>query len=230
MNNSKTPFIIQKPMVDQGAAIERESLAAVEREAASFPRFSSFNPAEREVVKRLIHATTCFKEVIERIHFTASAIEKIQSLLTGGATIITDTTMIQSGISHSYTGKYSNQVVCHVSRSDVIEDAVAMKVTRSQLAVQRAIEENLNRPILLACGNAPTFLYSAIETLIRNQFDPEQIALIAFPVGFINVVEAKAYALGFMDHFGVEGIVMRDRFGSSPMVVSAIHAIYKLIQ
>jgi len=38
---------------------------------------------------------------------------------------------------------------------------------------------------------APTFIYSAINTLIDENIDLKRVALILFPVGFVNVIEAK---------------------------------------
>lgn len=81
----------------------------------------------------------------------------------------------------------------------------------------------------MACGNAPTFLYSAIKTIIESGRRLDNVAILAFPVGFINVVESKEYTKSFMEHYGVEGIVMQGRYGASTLVVSTLHAIYRLI-
>lgn len=222
-------FSLQQPRLMAGPDIERESLAHVQRECERYPRFHSFRAGEREVIKRLIHTSTCFQQVIDGIFFTPQAIEKTAALLQRGCIILSDTTMIQAGLSAPLLKKWDNRAVCHVSRPDVVEDAERTGVTRSHLAVSRALLENRDVPTLLACGNAPTFLYSAIETFVQNRLDPGNLAIIAFPVGFVNVIESKAYTKSFLGHFGVEGMILEGPFGSSPMVVSAIHAIYRLI-
>ena len=83
--------------------------------------------------------------------------------------------------------------------------------------------------MILACGNAPTFLYSAINTLIKSSRRMDNVAILAFPVGFVNVVESKEYTRLFMEHYGAQGIVMNGRYGASTLVVSALHAVYRLI-
>ncbi len=84
--------------------------------------------------------------------------------------------------------------------------------------------------MILACGNAPTFIYAAINTLLDQGVDLKNVALLLFPVGFVNVVESKDYGKRFCDHYGVSGIIMEGRFGSSTMTVATLHAIYKLIK
>ncbi|NPA82654.1 MAG: precorrin-8X methylmutase, partial [Epsilonproteobacteria bacterium] len=66
-------------------------------------------------------------------------------------------------------------------------------------------------------------------TLVQRGADTKNIALLVFPVGFVNVVESKEYTMEFLDYFNAEGIVMRGRFGSSTMAVASLHAIYRLI-
>ena len=84
--------------------------------------------------------------------------------------------------------------------------------------------------MILACGNAPTFIYAAINTLIEQKVDLKNVAFLLFPVGFVNVVESKDYSRRFCDHFDVAGIIMQGRFGSSTMTVATLHAIFKLIK
>ena len=84
--------------------------------------------------------------------------------------------------------------------------------------------------MVLACGNAPTFIYAAINTLIRLKVNLDNVILLLFPVGFVNVVESKEYGREFMEHFGVEGVILEGRYGASTMVVASLHASYRLIR
>lgn len=223
-------FKIKEPSINIGDEIETQSLEAIESEAKEYSKFLKFNYGEQEVIKRLIHATTCFNEVIENIYFSDNAISNIQNILKDGAKIIVDTNMIKSGISDFYLKKYSNEVICLVNEKRVFELAKENNTTRSYSAINLAIKENKDTPLILACGNAPTFIYSAIKTLIEEKIDLKRVAILTFPVGFINVVEAKEYSKEFMDHYNSTGIIMQGRFGSSTMIVSTIHAIYKLLK
>lgn len=222
-------FVIQEPLVAEGGDIEAKSLQAIETEASTYPKFLELDGEQREVVKRQIHATTCFSEVLNNVYFSQNGVPKIKELLAQGAAIIVDTNMIRSGLSDFYLSKYKNEVICYVNEPQIYEEAKKLGSTRSYAAVKKAIEEDNDRPIILACGNAPTFLYSAIKTLIESGRRLDNVAILAFPVGFINVVESKEYTKSFMEHYGVEGIIMQGRYGASTLVVSALHAMYRLI-
>lgn len=223
------PFALQHAPLQDGNAIEARSLEMVEEGCKENPVFQSFSPQEKEVVKRMIHTTTCFDQVIGSIRFLNDGVMGVGGLLKEGAVIITDTSMIRSGISSMYTKKFGNTTTCRVSDEAIVEMAKVEAKTRSHVAVRESILEHRDRPLILACGNAPTFLYSAIETLVTHQMDAKQVGIIAFPVGFVNVVEAKEYTMKYMEYGNSPGLVLEGRFGSSPMVVAALHAIYRQI-
>ncbi|OGI03275.1 MAG: hypothetical protein A2Y25_05080 [Candidatus Melainabacteria bacterium GWF2_37_15] len=219
-----TDFQIKKPEIKDPQEIEDLSLKTISREAATYPAFNKFYPEEQKVAQRMIHTTTCFEQIINNIYFSDNATTRIKDLLKNGAAIITDTNMIKAGLSKNYTEKYGNNVICYVAEVPRQEG-----VTRTDTAVKKALEECNNKPMILACGNAPTFLYAAIEYIVKEKLEISNIALIAMPVGFINVVESKEYTLEFMQKLDVQGIVLKGRYGGSPLVVSTLHALYKAI-
>eukprot|EP01029_Cantina_marsupialis_P010548 TRINITY_DN240049_c0_g2_i1.p1 TRINITY_DN240049_c0_g2~~TRINITY_DN240049_c0_g2_i1.p1 ORF type:complete len:165 (+),score=24.87 TRINITY_DN240049_c0_g2_i1:46-495(+) len=138
--------------------------------------------------------------------------------------------MIKVGLSDFYLKQYDNEVVCYINEPFTYEMAEKNKTTRSYAAVVEAIKRHKDEPLVLACGNAPTFIYAAINTLLEQKVDLNNVAFLLFPVGFVNVVESKAYGRKFCDTFDVAGIIMEGRFGSSTMTVATLHAIYKLIK
>ncbi len=222
-------FQIEQPPVNIGADISIKSFEIIETELAHYSKAAEFDTDQRAVVSRLIHTTSCFDEVLENIHFSPNAINRIQTMLQKGARIIVDVNMIKSGLSSFYLQKYGNEAVCYVNEPFAYKSAATNGTTRSYAAVVEAIRRHRDEPMILACGNAPTFIYAAVNTLIEEQIDLSQVALLLFPVGFVNVVESKEYGMRFGEHFGVPTIIMRGRFGGSPMVVATLHAIYKLI-
>lgn len=222
-------FTLEEPQFRDGTEIEKRSLEIIETEANDYPKFHTFDSEQKEVVKRQIHATTCFEEILENIWFSSDAVPKIKQLLQNQAAIIVDTNMIKSGLSSYYTEKYWNDVICYVNERKMYDLAKESGMTRSYMAVKTAIEEDKERPLILACGNAPTFLYSAVKTLVESGRRIDNVTILAFPVGFVNVVESKEYVKSYMEHAGVEGIIMQGRYGASTLVVSALHAIYRLI-
>lgn len=223
-------FKLEEPPINIGADISEKSFEMIEAEITAYAKYHEFDENEKALVERLIHTTTCFNEVIDNIYFSNNAMLKLKDLLQNKAKLIVDTNMIRSGLSQFYLNKYENEVICYVNEPEVFEMAEKNGTTRSYAAVELAIQKFRDEPMVLACGNAPTFIYAAINTLIKENINLDNVMLLLFPVGFVNVVESKEYGKKFMDHFGAEGIVLQGRYGASTMVVASLHAAYKLIK
>ena len=224
------PFELQEPPVALGADISVRSFETIHEELwRDHPSIADFSADEQAVIERLIHTTSCFEAVLENIHFTPDAVGKIRDLLQEGARIILDVNMIRVGLSSFYLETYGNEAVCYVNESFAFASAKEHGTTRSYAAVVEAIRRHRDEPMILACGNAPTFIYAAVKTLIDEGIDLSRVALVLFPVGFVNVVESKEYGKRFAEAFGVPAIIMEGRFGGSPQGVATLHAIYKTI-
>jgi len=223
-------FKLKEPPINIGDAISVKSFEMIHEEALQYEGFEKFDENQRALVERLIHTTTCFEQVIDNIYFSDNAMLKLKDLLQRKAKLIVDTNMIRSGLSDFYLKKYENEVICYVNEPEVFEMAKKNETTRSYSAVELAIQKFKDEPLVLACGNAPTYIYAAINTLIKLKVDLSNVMLLIFPVGFVNVVESKEYAKEFMQHFGCEGIVLEGRYGASTMVVASLHAAYRLIK
>ena len=223
-------FKQEQPPINIGADISVRSFEMIEEELKEYPKSSEFNHEELEVISRLIHTSTCFDQVLNNIYFTPDAIPKLQKLLLDKAKIIVDVNMIKVGLSSFYLDTYGNEVVCYINEPFTYEEAEKNKTTRSYAAVVEAIKRHKNEPMVFACGNAPTFIYAAINTLLDEGVDLSKVAFILFPVGFVNVVESKDYGKRFCEQFDIPCVVMEGRFGSSTMTVATLHATYKLIK
>jgi precorrin-8X/cobalt-precorrin-8 methylmutase len=202
----------------------------IEEELKAYPKAKEFDHNELEVISRLIHTSTCFEQVVENIYFTQNAIPRIQKLLQRGAKIVVDVNMIKVGLSQFYLDTYKNEVICYINEPFTYQYAKKNRTTRSYGAVVEAIKKHKDKPMILACGNAPTFIYAAINTLLDEGVDLKNIAFILFPVGFVNVVESKDYGKRFCNYYDIPAILMEGRFGSSTMTVATLHATYKLIR
>jgi precorrin-8X/cobalt-precorrin-8 methylmutase len=222
-------FEITPPLIIDPLEIERLSLQQIEKEASIYPAYKSFSDPEQRIIQRMIHATTAFDNIISNIMFTPKVIEKIKNLISSEAVIITDTNMIKTGLNNNLLDKHNNKVICLVGDSEIADLAKKEGTTRTVAAIKTALKLHNSSPKILACGNAPTFLYAMIEYIIKNKMNTNDLALIVMPVGFINVVESKKYTMDFMKHKNIEGIVLDGRYGGSTLVVSCLHAIYKLL-
>jgi len=229
MQNTKE-FIQEQPPINIGADISVKSFEMIEEELQDYPKAKEFDENEIEVISRLIHTSTCFEEVLNNICFTKDAIPRIQKLLLNKAKIIVDVNMIKVGLSDFYLNTYGNEVICYINEPFTYEMAEKNKTTRSYAAVVDAIKKHKDEPMVLACGNAPTFIYAAINTLLDEGVDLKNVAFLLFPVGFVNVVESKDYGKRFCEQFDIPAVIMEGRFGSSTMTVATLHATYKLIK
>ncbi len=223
-------FKQEQPPINIGADISVRSFEIIEKELANYPKAKEFNEEELAVISRLIHTTTCFEQVLENIYFSNNALHRIKRLLLEKAKIIVDVNMIKVGLSQFYLDTYGNEVVCYINEPFTYEYAQKNKTTRSYGAVVEAIKRHKDEPMVLVCGNAPTFIYAAINTLLDEKVDLSKVALLLFPVGFVNVIESKEYAKRFSKSFDVPAVIMQGRFGSSTMGVATLHATYKLIK
>ena len=222
-------FTLKDPEIKDPEKIEELSLQTILNEAKEFERFNAFSEEQQKVVQRMIHSSTCFGEIINNISFSIDSVKHIQVLIKDGASIVVDTNMINAGLSKIYTEKFNNNVICYVADHDVKDISVNEGITRTSAAVKKALKQLNNAHVILACGNAPTFLYSAIETLVKEHWDLKNVVILAMPVGFVNVEESKEYTLEFLKAKNAEGVVLNGRYGGSALVVSCLHSIYKLI-
>jgi len=223
-------FKQEQPPINIGADISVKSFEMIEDELQEYSKAKEFDKNEIEVISRLIHTSTCFEQVLENIFFTKDAIPRMQELLKKRAKIIVDVNMIKVGLSSFYLETYGNEVICYINEPFTYEMAEKNKTTRSYAAVVEAIKMHKDEPLILACGNAPTFIYAAINTLLNEGIDLKNVAFILFPVGFVNVVESKDYGKRFCEKFNIPAVIMEGRFGSSTMTVATLHATYKLIK
>jgi precorrin-8X/cobalt-precorrin-8 methylmutase len=223
-------FVQEQPPINIGANISVKSFQIIEQELKDYPKSKDFDDEQIEVISRLIHTSTCFEQVLNNIFFTKDAISRIKNLLLNKAKIIVDVNMIKVGLSQFYLDTYDNEVICYINEPFTFEEAKKNKTTRSYAAVVEAIKKHKDQPMILACGNAPTFIYAAINTLLDENVDLKNVAFLLFPVGFVNVIESKDYGKRFCEAFDIPAVIMQGRFGSSTMTVATLHATYKLIK
>ena len=199
------------------AKIESESFRIIEEELRQKGR--TIPEDLKHVLLRVIHTTADF-EYLDTMAFSEDVLMAAEDALKRGAHIVTDTTMAMSGINKRRLAQFGGEVHCFIADQDVAEAAPEAGTTRSAAAVHKAVrfsEEN-GIPLLFAVGNAPTALL-ALEDEIGRGYRPELV--IAVPVGFVNVVEAKERIM----EAGVPYICSRGRKGGSNVAAAIVNAI-----
>ena len=194
------------------AEIEQRSMEIIASEMGPV----DFTQEQMPVVKRCIHTSADF-DYAKYLRFPPGAVAAGLAAIRSGCTIVTDTQMARAGINKKVLGKFGGQAVCFMSDEDVAAEARERGETRATVSMERAA--NLQGPVILAIGNAPTALVRACELMEEGRFVPALV--IGVPVGFVNVVESKellAAASG-------EHIVAMGRKGGSNVAATICNAL-----
>lgn len=204
------------------AQIEQRSMEIIEKELGNTSRLS---PAERLVVKRVIHATADF-EYLENMKFSEGVCENVIALFHGALGgsqetihIVTDTMMALSGISKPAASALGIELHCFMSDADVAQVAKEQGITRAVAAMEKAVRLYGDRPLIFAIGNAPTALIQLAEYVKAGRVRP--VLVIGVPVGFVNVVQSKELIM----ECDVPYIVAVGRKGGSTVAAAICNAL-----
>ena len=166
-----------------------------------------------------IHTTADFD--MEDILYTDSlAVETLYNKVKNGTltTIITDVTMVTSGIRKGALQRLGIEAKCYLSDPRVAEMAATQGITRTQAGIRLAVEEYPDA--LFAFGNAPTALMELCDLIRKGKAHPAGI--IAAPVGFVHVKESKHMVKPFKD---IPKIIVEGRKGGSNLAATLCNAI-----
>ena len=166
-----------------------------------------------------IHTTADFD--MENILYTDNgAVETLYNKVKDGSlkTIVTDVTMVTSGIRKGALQRLGIEAKCYLSAPSVAEYASANNITRTQAGIRLAVEEHPDA--LFAFGNAPTALMELCDLIRKGKAHPAGI--IAAPVGFVHVRESKHMVKPFKD---IPKIIVEGRKGGSNLAATLCNAI-----
>ena len=166
-----------------------------------------------------IHTTADFQ--MEDILYTdPGAIERLYRKVVNGELryIISDVTMVTSGIRKGALERLGVEALCYLSDPRVKEMAETLGITRTQAGIRLAVEEHPDA--LFAFGNAPTALMELCELIRKGKAHPAGV--IAAPVGFVHVCESKHMVKPFTD---IPKIIVEGRKGGSNLAATLCNAI-----
>lgn len=205
-------YLARKPHT--GQEIQDESFIQI---SAQLKRVE-MSEADRWAVIRCIHTTADFE--YEDLYLSnKDAITQWHEYLKNGATVVTDVTMVQSGISKEFINRYNAKVYCYLNDEATIPLAEKEGLTRSQAGMRIAIEKHPDA--LFVVGNAPTALFELCDQLQDGRCNPAGI--IGAPVGFVNVVESKLKLQALKQ---VPYVIIRGRKGGSNVAASIVNAAF----
>ena len=175
-----------------------------------------------------IHTTADFD--MQRILYTDDhAVETLYDKVKDGSlkTIVTDVTMVTSGIRKGALQRLGIEAKCYLSDPRIAEMTKfplssegdrGRLLTRTQAGIRLAVEEHSDA--LFAFGNAPTALMELCDLIRKGKAHPAGI--IAAPVGFVHVRESKHMVKPFKD---IPKIIIEGRKGGSNLAATLCNAI-----
>lgn len=196
------------------ADIERESFRIIEAELGGH----ALPPATFALVRRVIHATGDFA-FADTLQFHPGAITAGLAAIRGGKNILVDVRMAAAGISAPLLARHGGRVLCRVGEEAVAARAAAAGRTRSEVAMEEALGDNVG---IVAIGNAPTALLTVMAMIDRGMAAPGLV--IGVPVGFVNAAESKDILAGQRYPF----ITSLGRKGGTPVAVALVNALLRL--
>ena len=170
----------------------------------------------------LLHAihTTADFDMEDILYTDPKAVEILYNKVKDGSlkTIVTDVTMVTSGIRKGALSRLGVEAKCYLSDPRVAEMAQTQDITRTQAGIRLAVEEHPDA--LFAFGNAPTALMELCDLIRKGKAHPAGI--IAAPVGFVHVRESKHMVKPFRD---IPKIIVEGRKGGSNLAATLCNAI-----
>nr|MCR5313699.1 precorrin-8X methylmutase [Bacteroidaceae bacterium] len=133
-------------------------------------------------------------------------------------TIITDVTMVASGIRKGALERLGIETICYINNPSVVEMANTLGITRAMAAMRIATSEHPDA--LYAFGNAPTALLELCDIIRKKKIQPAGI--IGAPVGFVHVEESKHAAKTFS---AIPKIIIEGRKGGSNLAATLVNSI-----
>ncbi|MBP5506882.1 MAG: precorrin-3B C(17)-methyltransferase [Prevotella sp.] len=205
----------EKSDVKPGQQIMMDSFSTI----ASELRHQDWPLGHKWALLHAIHTTADFE--MERIlHTDEHAVESLYGKVAKGElkTIVTDVTMVVSGIRKGALSRLGLEAKCYLGDPRVAEMASEQGITRTQAGIRLAVEEHPNA--LFAFGNAPTALMELCRLIRKGKAHPAGI--IAAPVGFVHVRESKHMVKPFKD---IPKIIVEGRKGGSNLAATLCNAI-----
>jgi precorrin isomerase/precorrin-6B methylase 1 len=170
----------------------------------------------------LLHAihTTADFEMEDILYTDDKAVETLYNKVRNGELklIITDVTMVTSGIRKGALQRLGVEAKCYLGDARVAEFAAINNITRTQAGIRLAVEEHPDA--LFAFGNAPTALMELCDLIRKGKAKPAGI--IAAPVGFVHVRESKHMVKPFKD---IPKVIVEGRKGGSNLAATLCNAI-----
>ncbi len=180
--------------------------------------WAGMGEGERRVAQRLVHTSGDFN-IVDELFFSAGAVEIGVRALLRCRRIVTDVTMVASGLKRSLLQELGIDVWCGVHDRETHVLSENAGITRSAAGIRRAWEKWGN-DIVLAIGDAPTALVETTRLVREVGWRPQLV--VGLPVGFVGTRESKDELRRCLQ---IPRITNSGTRGGSPWAASVVNAM-----
>ncbi|MFB9242935.1 precorrin-8X methylmutase [Massilia antarctica] len=163
--------------------IEAESFRII----AAGRDWSGFPASHLTVLQRLVHTSGDFGAV-DDMYFSPGAVESGILALLRCKRVLTDVTMVQTGLKRQLLEQLGIDTWCGVHDRETHLMSAAEGITRSAAGVRRGWQK-FGNDVVLAIGDAPTAIAEAARLIRDHGWRPQLV--IGLPVGFVGTRETK---------------------------------------
>ncbi|MCD8194162.1 MAG: precorrin-3B C(17)-methyltransferase [Tannerellaceae bacterium] len=229
IGNSQTYLYNDKHMVtprgyyretpEEGTGIGQEIMIRSFRTIAGELKNKNIPLDKQWALLHAIHTTADF-EMEHLLYTDPGAVALLHEAFTTGVTrtIITDVTMVASGIRKGALERLGIETICYLHDPRVTGMAKTKNITRTQAGIRLAVAEHPDA--LYVFGNAPTALMELCSLVRKGKATPAGI--IAAPVGFVNVKESKHMVKPFTS---IPKLIVEGRKGGSNLAATLVNSI-----
>jgi precorrin-8X/cobalt-precorrin-8 methylmutase len=194
--------------------IEKESFRIIEEGRD----WSQFTGASKTIAQRLVHTSGDFSAPDDLFMSQGAADIGMKAILRCRR-VITDVTMVESGIKRELLQKLGVTTWCGVHDQETKLMAESAGITRSAAGIRRAWQI-FGNDLVLAVGDAPTAVMEAVRLIRDHAWRPQLV--IGLPVGFVGTRECKDELRRCMQ---IPRITNNGTRGGSPWAASVINAL-----
>lgn len=194
--------------------IEAESMEII----AAGTQFQHLSPLERSIAMRLVHTAGDFSAA-DDIFFSSGAAEAGVRALLRLRRLVTDVTMVESGLKRSILKDLNISTWCGVHEEEAYLLAGSQGLTRSAAGIRLAFEK-FGNDIIVAIGDAPTAIYELVRLVNEHYWRPQLV--IGLPVGFVGTVDSKNK---LRDCLQIPRITNAGTRGGSPWAATVLNAL-----
>jgi precorrin-8X/cobalt-precorrin-8 methylmutase len=149
--------------------------------------WSLFPQDQLTVLQRLVHTSGDFNAV-DDLYFSPGAIDGGIRALLRCKRVLTDVTMVQTGLKRALLEELGIDTWCGVHDRETHLMAEQYGITRSAAGIRRGWEK-FGNDVVVAIGDAPTAIVEASRLIREHGWRPQLV--IGLPVGFVGTRESK---------------------------------------